>query len=1784
MLVLVRHFRPLAIILFLQALAIVDQCSAVSSLPLTVVNVPAHAYVQPFVGVTFPADANTVALGVTVQVPLEDCDQSSRWTFQASSPLSPQFNMSIDRRVCAVFIYPANPSSVTTIGTFNVEVRKLWYYNNRASPTSRGAVRLAWNYWFTQSYLVSEATYQHVFYCLPASSSFLPYFDAAATCNLWMQDPTDPTATGATLASLYSANVEWLIQHQRAAYSEQETDIVSGQTIGFVTYIGLFGNRAQWDNGVSVVYKNFETSNPTGNFPTVMDQYGRWKSVVTQETHAYCCESSGIGSTQAAQNGMISALPFDAASSLAPTIRWVMDYTSAQQYPFKFITLSTNSSQVVFGFVASIHPEDCDGSLRFLLDSALSPALAAAGLTISFDVELCTVRLSAASAINGTLMHPFIRQIRLIVIKAGSASTAGLIGYSAPPSRLIYGFTFGDATAWYIANYPLPHFYQCFFASLSFDEADDACAVLAGGLNEAYLLTVQSSWEQSLIERLQSRVAFNDDVWFGLNTLLGTSTCANGDSMNISNWAVNQPSIANSPALVSASDGTWVSSSGTSQHSYCCEWNAIPSRGLSGAMNVTPAVFSLGIAPKQTTSSYKAFQQMKPFRNLSSYVYQNLLNASVLGVTMQLAQEDCLSGTAYQLWAPSGVIPNGFVFCSSASSGCDYQVLRASCMWYLRTQNGSSVAASSILSIMGGLVLNMTNRIGYTVDVPVGWAFWGNASLALGPIVLHATAGSQFVCADPTVRVTYLGAMEQCRFWHGDGYLASVLSADEEQLLQLARRISNGYSVQSFGANAWIGLNRNDSIWANGDPKVFQNWASGQPDKTGPTQAANTGQWTNVAHAQQTTLPTASFCCKRNGFNQLTSIYGGVVHMRGPTYSISLTVTKQATSSPTRSRMSQSDELTKTNSFRETLSQPPTSDTITLSQSTSDELSASHSMWQTTSVPATTQPATSSLSAPPSTSTRTLSTSSTGEPSATRSRSRVVSPSRNSSSGTLTVSIPLPPIARIMLISPLALVFSASQVRAGTIFIAFECVFAHFQPSTNNVFSNGGIRLTLSLDSPSRNVTGQYFDYSNVGGLFLSQASFTIDDATRTHLVVQLLPVAAYDTLFDEYLTLTINKNVTDVPENFPPVSFPPFAIRIMAENTDATVTAKVFSTILGALALAAPAAFRDQQVLYLLGRHYCAKPYMRSVFMSGQRVVSPAAWEDSYFSDWVGAAVVVGAIVIGNILLLARATCTPPTSASIFSRALFPSIAVLGIMWMHVSVTFFSLRLVQENVDSNDPNQSMVQLGLGGFGVCFSGLATLAVLLWSWMASSTMKFENYDEPALHRVDHLMRVFLPFGRWASVVDRTGLYWIAGEFRYVQYAGAEWLFGWLFTWFISYRPDSKGDCYSLFIILGLCALLLALIVAAVRPFRSWFLNLCSALSLLCLCIILCLCAPQIRDPDGSSQRALLAFRWILIVLTDARSVGNILFLHLEARLIATELDSYEKERWRQMHALKKNSSHFQAQWLQKAHDEADEVRKQEQLMKEMESLRRFHSIAYDGDDVPPPMRDPTILDPGYRFPQSFRKSDASAIVNMDFPDDEALPQPPLPRRELSFGSIRSPGMNQRSLSRAFSQHKKFSIQYVESDDDDSASDDSSGSSELYDPFASSSSPAAARPQQGMYKNSLLYRDESHKPSSNSRQQSFASPSSFLSPRSGGRGPSRVSFVDARRLSSGTYDPFGDVQPTSPRGGGGSPRRREDMLAAQEDAQRRLSRSKWDSTVRQMMQQRDSVLSLDHDSDL
>jgi hypothetical protein len=264
----------------------------------------------------------------------------------------------------------------------------------------------------------------------------------------------------------------------------------------------------------------------------------------------------------------------------------------------------------------------------------------------------------------------------------------------------------------------------------------------------------------------------------------------------------------------------------------------------------------------------------------------------------------------------------------------------------------------------------------------------------------------------------------------------------------------------------------------------------------------------------------------------------------------------------------------------------------------------------------------------------------------------------------------------------------------------------------------------------------------------------------------------------------------------------------------------------------------------------------------------------------------------------------------------------------------------------------------------------------------------------------------------------------------------------------------------------------------------------------------------------------------------------------------------------MHALKKNSIYFQSQFLQRAHDDVAERREEARMASELESIQRFNSVAFDSSKpIPFSRRESVQITPGYKFPTSFRNAGGVGVgresitadigtraLDEDFPEnspssysrrrsrggggkisfplDEDLPA--IPAKEYSFSSSRARGLvpkddaRRSSSSKAISvsnikQHR-YSMQVVESESDsreDSSWDDDE---ELYDPFdavdadngqrraSSAGGRGVQHVNQGMYRNSMLYRRESVAPAAAAAagdgwlQQPKFSTAAGVSPRS------------------------------------------------------------------------------------
>ncbi|CUG87017.1 membrane-associated protein, putative [Bodo saltans] len=1003
---------------------------ATTTLPLPSVPFTPFAYSQPLLTFAFNAaniNVNQEVLGMTLQIALDDCTQGSRWFLRplqylssltniSSSTLyggaSPQYgaldsawdglDVIYDPLLCAVFVFKGNASttiwssstaSTTSVSTLLQAVRTLWFYNAAAavvSPTV--SLRVAWSFWMGASQMggfsISVANTQHMFSCLDRSGTPLDYGSAVTACQQWLQDTADSSSIGASIVSIGSYTVQAMVQSLRQRVSAQYTDPSTGSLVGYVNLIGLYGTRSSWDNGISLSYRNFAQANPVGNFPTVMDQNGLWKSVLAADPYSYCCETTANGPPQEIANGFVTVVGDAAQTAVANTIPGVSlavwksttDLYFGQFYPFQdtsavldAITRSMPSGllEPVYGITASFHREDCDGAFRFVLDSNFPNS---SFFQVSFKDDLCSVTLTPSSASGVLVADPswYLNAIgNMKVIDIRGPSQAALSSTGNISKRLVWGFYLGDSrTSWVIGGSPVPHYYYCSWGSLNFADASAACANLAGGRQEGYLATPQYAWEQELFEDLLSRGNLTyDNVWIGLDTSIGSTLFSNGDPMlAFTQWGVNQPSLSDSPAAFSGINAEWASRSRESTLSYCCEMTSVVSRNLSGVIYNTlasSAQFAQSNYSERPVSVTVAqeLRLFRPFADLSQNVPANLLTTLVYGVSIQLPIENCTTehapaGASLPLLAVTEALASPFSLCpaqpgsgvsGTTAAGCSTEKTelmqqRANvCSWILRRTDSSSVAmnASTLFAIMETLELRIarlpldpskTSEVKgrWTQPVELSWALWfnpptdsaGHPELPISPSVVFrgtaaawpsnrmtvsANTGAMFLCPSPhalgdaggMILSTFADALTTCRDWADDAYLATVSSAEELNLLMLARNLSYMGNLSSITSATsppamWVGLQRNRSAWMNGDAVTYTHWAAGEPSGIGPTlvDGGSGGLWRNVPVliTGTTTQQQATFCCKRNGYNQQTARLTGLVSIDATTFTITDTI------------------------------------------------------------------------------------------------------------------------------------------------------------------------------------------------------------------------------------------------------------------------------------------------------------------------------------------------------------------------------------------------------------------------------------------------------------------------------------------------------------------------------------------------------------------------------------------------------------------------------------------------------------------------------------------------------------------------------------------------------------------------------------------------------------------------------------------------------------------------------------------------------------------------------
>lgn len=1459
-------------------------------------------------------DGNRVLLGMTVQVGIEDCRLGTRWSADIHAEWRSFITMTILPEYCVVFLQPVNSSVSPTVTYMNSIARSLRLYQATSSPgdsvLSSVSIRVGWSYWLDQEYVFSAANTQHMYYCLnskptvPGGGVNVNYGSAVTLCQQWLQNPADPTALGATLVSLVTPRIEALLIRVRRIVSSPYSDPITGVLIGYVNLIGLFGTNTKWDNGVSISgYTNFVAGNPVGNFPTVLDADGSWKSVLSSEAFPYCCESTADGSLQEVANGFatlsVSASSVAEATQSASLFKDVSRASVASYfdvfYPFEAIGLPAPTVGNVFGFSASIHREDCDGSLRF---SQVSSSVG--GMYFSYDDDLCSIKLLidatnstlVAHGVSPAMMLPMIQRIGVLDIR-GSQSLEAASGNVT--KRFVWGFLLGDATPWTVNFSPNPHYYVCKYGSANFYDADTLCAALGSNMNEAYLATPQFQWEQSLLAALSDRSGIpSDDIWIGIDEMISMDGFANGDNFaGFSGWASGEPSLSYSPAAMSHVDYAWVSASRTSMHSYCCEMNSVPSRRASGVVYVN--LFVLSASPSEiskkfptTSTAIQNHAKFRPFAALANKLRdQSIRSTSALGVTMQVNPEYCnvdrgpvVNGMKQLPFLNVSLqsLPAGYVFCPSSSPQCpqNSEALRLSnCNWYLTRSDSQSVAVDDWLKVMELVELRAarfpinpyaTNPLigGVGDTLSLTWVMWvlspsqsAFLSWSYTTMTFDAKNGEQFLCPSafgssslpPWPFASFLDSISLCRQWYEDAYLAGVSNEYQAKLLLMARNLtllsgSTPVSTDASGQAVWIGLYRNESRWTNGDPVTFTNWdiSSGQPTLVGPTVLLPSGVWQNVpSRASSSTFTTAPFCCKRNGWNLLSSVYAGSLQVLAATLSDTVSVTVTRSASPSRSKV--------TVTLTATLRQTPSTTRSMITPSASHELTNSVllSLTSTRTRPLTTSAQLTTI--PPTVSyTQTFSAQNFNRQGITisltisTSHTRVtapLTPTRHTAQITETYSLsstrPLPPIARIEWDAPSSVSFSASDIRSDdpsrrtivvdTVFTEFvtsipqdpnATISAAFIYGSLGQYYNTFVKVDLSPTSPSASVPSNR-DFLHVGGgaAFVTASSFAVvnvSDAlsvTTRKLRITLSAIPGYFPRTREVLLLSFRRNVTTMPAEQPPRTFPDLSFTITPDvslSSDASEQ-RIRSTALAFVAFASPSALRDSQFMYLIGSRgdsVCVRSIALAVSSEGLRVVSPAHWDSTQtWSLWVGSiAIPCGWLALHIVIVFFVSQIpykpseapkpelrhgTSPSSPksmrdiiadaereteeksrnivsivpSVARRTLFPSLTVLWFRMFMLSMVSYSIRMVLISRKYSDQGNALdfdvrsSDFVVGVVSLVLLALVTIAVVVCAVVIPSRYLpvFVQFTEDETRDISRVVRWIAPRGRWLDPISR-----------------------------------------------------------------------------------------------------------------------------------------------------------------------------------------------------------------------------------------------------------------------------------------------------------------------------------------------------------------------------------------------------------------------------------------------
>ena len=1328
-----------------------------------------------------------------------------------------------------------------------------FYYNNQDSPSTTTPIRVGWIYWVGQRFLIATAEPQHALYCMGSADPLLNWDAAKSVCQQLFLYSGSPTNT-AVIAEPRTAKLQLLMLYLRQTHIvRQEYDPWSHAPLGINTWIGHYGMTTYWMSGAVVSYNNFLTDNPLGDYPSLMDANGNWKSANSYEEHSYCCESNGLGSIAQMASGLIQ-VKYRAPNVMGTVINRTMDFDSSNFLLFSDDVELPTDSRMAYGLVVAIHIPDCTGGFRLLVPFETNSSVA-----VTHDVERCHVHITFVNtslSVPIMTMNLYARQIRVINV-GGTRPAAGKTG---TPFRVVWSYLLEGGVNPYVANFPIPHLYQCFYKQAAPLQAHDYCAAVWGG--EGYMATLVYSWEQSLVKYLRSAKTYADDVWIGLSTDDKT-VWTNGEAVAYKNWALNEPSQVNAPVVLSAEDGSWRSvKAGSANHSFCCE-RTLNLEAVSGfAFNITPMVSAAANSEVQSRITYNSKEKFYPFKYLMAHVDANIADQYVYGVTVQVAAEVCrTNSSAFRLFYDASQLPARHIMCPS--DACPAPQLTKACALMFTRDDGYTSLSSDFLNMLVNIQFTTDMVMMPNSQIRIGWALWQNKGFSR--VVLNPSSGHQYMCTQSSL-LSFVDALSACRAWNGDGYLVTIQSVIEDELFTLTRKASNGFT-DSYGNDVWIGHRLANSVWVNSDPLNYTRWMAGQPDRTGPTIAKTDGTWSNVEEYYLIIRTTKNYCCERDGYRGFAASYSGWVTVAGRTL----------TNTITRTRNTKSSVATRSKELRETKTLSLSKRIIRFETDTLTITGRTDLITKSIGVTVTKTDDTATLT--PSDSFHTVTASASESPTFGAEANPTVEPIKQTeiyedAKKSIYQDVDGDAIRGIV-----------DEKKDP----AYRQVSFHIKGNWWRAGSSGAFWLSKVSIVPR---LATLFGFSALKDSLITDQSFIVNN---TVLTIQFQINDIYDIGENEILSVTIQKSATYLQGDAAVGTFPPFLIRVLAGGEATPLATFAITIATGVAALGSLSAFKDQQAMVIFGTMKCARGPSRTVFRAGRRIVSPARYGDELWAPWAGAfgpSFVAVWVHMLYVAFLLRWNVQETDIEEELIRARFPSLSLFVVQMLHIGVVYYSVELLKDI-------QSKLWMAMAIWGCAYSGVLTVLIFYWSFKYK-LMKFEEYNDSQMLNVPMVLKSIIPFGRWGPKAPRRMCRWIVGEFHYQRYASWEYIMYGGTALFAAWMPSDLDTCKWQYSIMAGYHFLCALIVLGLRPFRSHFNNLTCFLSYVGLGLFLLMSATLVYYPFGWGYTGTNTVRWVMTGLCLGRGLVGVIVWRLENKLVGVRVKKIELEQTRQKH--------------------------------------------------------------------------------------------------------------------------------------------------------------------------------------------------------------------------------------------------------------------------------------------